>query len=168
MNTKSIAGGLLDFLAANVNTETELWPGAQFSCFAAPQRAGRMYRLRAGGVVDQAETGNWTIRVYYGPLTDNKLLGTFPVLSSDFVSWHLDVDVVVRLEPGSAFGDQSYVATAYGRAGSRNQAVTLIPTTPPPSIDPTVDSFLTVTVDSSANDDTKTGFVSLEELNTNP
>jgi hypothetical protein len=142
-----------DSLAANVTTTAvDAWTGAQFTpIYANDAKAGKIYVVRASGLITTAATGALTISPGLGTSTPGTTLGasiaqTVPV-SSLSGPWALEMEIVIRTI-GAAGANSTCMAAGTFRSGgvaaTANSGMTILFGGTSCAFDATVNNFVTI------------------------
>jgi hypothetical protein len=116
-------------LAAIVaTTETALWAAASFTPIAANDcKAGRIYRVTAGGIMSFAATGTLTITPRFGLTTGGTTMGASVAQTTPGVTtnqaWYLEFTMVCRTvgaagANSTVIGTGSFQSNGTGTAGT--------------------------------------------------
>jgi hypothetical protein len=93
---------LANLAAVTATVETVLWPAAEYTPITARDgRAGKIYRVTAGGIVSFATTGTLIITPRAGPVIGSPSLGanaaqTVQGAAVTNAAWTLDFTLIVR------------------------------------------------------------------------
>jgi hypothetical protein len=146
-------GPYVDTMVANgtalVSTSAEaLWIGATFTpIFANDPKAGKIYSIRAGGILSTSTSGTLIIIPQYGVLAGTTL-GTSPTqtvpISLTAVPWYLQFDLVFRTI-GAAGANSTCIGTGlFSYASTTGDGMTLNFGGTSAAVDATVNSGITI------------------------
>jgi hypothetical protein len=148
-------GPYLDPQVANgtalvATTAEALWLGAQYTpIFGNDPKAGKIYSIRAGGIISTSTSGTLIIAPQYGVL-GGTTLGTSPTqtvpVSITNIPWYLSFDLVFRTI-GAAGANSTCIGTGFfacnGAAGTAGNAFVLSFGGTSASVDATINSGIT-------------------------